>query len=232
MGCSPPGSSVYGISHARILEWVATSFSRRSPQPRDQNHISCIGRQILYHWATREAHGLNHVTLKFPMVTYRCESWTVKKAKWQRIDAFKLWCWRRLLKVPWTARRLNQPILREMNPEYSLGRLMQKLQYFGYLMQTDDSLESLWCWERSRAEGEEGIRGWNGWMASPMQWTRTSGDGEGQRGLVFSVCCSPCGCKETQLGNWTTTLSSTWCTFYKEYLIVKYLSSKLYIWEW
>ena len=140
MGCSPPGSSVYGISHARILEWVATSFSRRSPQPRDQNHISCIGRRILYHWATREAHGLNHVTLKFPMVTYRCESWTVKKAKWQRIDAFKLWCWRRLPKVPWTARRSNQSILREINPEYALEGMMLKLQYFGQLMWTDDSL--------------------------------------------------------------------------------------------
>ena len=65
----------------------------------------------------------------------------LKKAESQRIDAFKLWCWRRLLRVPWTARRLNQPILREMNPEYSLGRLMQKLQCFGHLMRTDDSLE-------------------------------------------------------------------------------------------
>ena len=140
MGCSPPGSSVHGISHARILEWVATSLSRRSSQPRDKNYISCIGRQVLYHWATREAHGLNHVTLKFPVVTYSCGSWTVKKAKWQRIDAFKLWCWRRLLKVPWTARRSNQSLLREINPEYALEGMMLKLQYFGHLMWTDDSL--------------------------------------------------------------------------------------------
>ena len=78
----------------------------------------------------------------FPVVMYGCESWTVKKAEHQRIDAFKLRCWRRLLKVPWTARS-NQSILRETNPEYSLEGLMLKLklQYFGHLMRTDDSLE-------------------------------------------------------------------------------------------
>ena len=79
----------------------------------------------------------------FPVVVYDCEGWSVKKAKCQRIDAFELWCWRRLLKVPWTARRSNQSILREINPEYSLEGLMLKLklQYFGHLMSTDDSLE-------------------------------------------------------------------------------------------
>ena len=79
----------------------------------------------------------------FPVVTYSCESWTIKKAEHHRIDAFKLWCWRRLLKVPWTARRSSQSILREINPEYSLEglMLMLKLQYFGYLMRTDDSLD-------------------------------------------------------------------------------------------
>ena len=72
----------------------------------------------------------------FPVVMYGCESWTVKKAEHQRIDAFKLWCWGRLLRVPWIARRSNQSILREINPEYSLERLMLKLklQYFGHLM--------------------------------------------------------------------------------------------------
>ena len=70
----------------------------------------------------------------FSVVTFGCESWTIKKAECQRIDAFKLWCWRRLLKVPWTARRSNQSILREINTEYSLGGLMLKLQYFGHLM--------------------------------------------------------------------------------------------------
>ena len=75
----------------------------------------------------------------FPVVTYSCESWTVKKTECQRIDAFKLWCWRKLLKVPWTARRSNQSIFREISPEYSLEGLMPKLklQYFGYLMQLE-----------------------------------------------------------------------------------------------
>ena len=79
----------------------------------------------------------------FPVVMYGCESWNIKKAEHRRIDAFELWCWRRLLRVPWTARRSNQSILKEINPEYSLEGLMLKLklQYFGYLMLRADSLE-------------------------------------------------------------------------------------------
>ena len=79
----------------------------------------------------------------FPVVMYGCESWTIKKAEHRRTDAFELWCWRRLLRAPWTARRSNQLILKEVNPKYSLEGLMLKLklQYFGHLMQTTDSLE-------------------------------------------------------------------------------------------
>ena len=79
----------------------------------------------------------------FPVVMHGCESWTIKKAEHQRIDTFELWCWRRLLRVPWTARRSNQSIIKEINPEYSLEGLMLKLklQYFGHLMQRTDSLE-------------------------------------------------------------------------------------------
>ena len=79
----------------------------------------------------------------FPVVMYGCESWTVKKAEHRRIDVFELWCWRRLLRVPWTARRSNQSILKEISPEYSLERLMLrlKLQFFGHLMQRTDSFE-------------------------------------------------------------------------------------------
>ena len=79
----------------------------------------------------------------FPVVMYRCESWTIKKAERQRIDAFELWCWKRLLRVPWTARRSNQSILKEINPEYSLEGLMLKLklQYFCHLMRRFDSFE-------------------------------------------------------------------------------------------
>ena len=79
----------------------------------------------------------------FPVVMYGCESWTIKKAEHRITDAFELWCWRRLLRVPWTARRSNQSILKEISPEYSLEGLMVKLklQYFGHLMQRTDSLE-------------------------------------------------------------------------------------------
>ena len=82
-------------------------------------------------------------TMVFPVIMYGCESWTIKKDECWRIDAFELWCWRRLLKVPWTARRSNQSILKEISPEYSLERLMLKLklQYFGHLMQRTDSLK-------------------------------------------------------------------------------------------
>ena len=109
----------------------------------------------------------------FPVVRYGCESWTIKKAETRKIDAFELWCWRRLLRVPWTTRRFNQSILKEISSEYSLGGLMLKLKllYFCHLMQRTDSLERLWCWERLRAGGEGDDRGWDGWIASPSHWT-------------------------------------------------------------
>ena len=106
---------------------------------------------------------------------YGYESWTIKKAKCRRIDAFELWCWRRLLRVPWDARRSNQSILKEIirRTEYSLEGLMLKLklQYFGHLMQRANSLEKALCWERLRAREEGNNRGWDGCMASPTQRT-------------------------------------------------------------
>ena len=98
----------------------------------------------------------------FPVVMYGCESWTIKKAECRRLDAFELWCWRRLLRVPWTAKS-NQSILKEINLEYSLGGLMLKLklQYFGHLMQRANSLERLWCWEKiegKRRRGQQKMR--------------------------------------------------------------------------
>ena len=93
----------------------------------------------------------------FPVVMYRCESWTIKKAEHRRIDVFELWCWRRLLRVPWTARRANQSILKEISPERSLEGLMLKLklQYFGNLMQRVDSLEKTLSW-RDWGQEEKG----------------------------------------------------------------------------
>ena len=99
--------------------------------------------------------------MAFLVVMYGCESWTIKKAGHQRIDAFKLWCWRRLFRIPWTARRSNQSVLREINPEYSLEGLMQKLQYFGYLMGRVDSLEKTLMLEKiegRRIRGRQRLR--------------------------------------------------------------------------
>ena len=113
--------------------------------------------------------------MDFPVVMYGCESWTIKKAECWRTDAFELWCWRRLLRVPWTARRSNQSILKEISPGCSLEGLILKvkLQYFGHLIWTADSFEkTLKGWERLRAGGEGDDRGWDGWMASQTQWTR------------------------------------------------------------
>jgi len=100
-------------------------------------------------------------TMVFPLVMYGCESWTIKKAECQIIDAFELWCWRRLLRVLWTAGRSSQSILKEISIQYSLERLMLnlKLQYFGHLMQRTDSLEKTICSERLRAGGEGSDRG-------------------------------------------------------------------------
>ena len=99
----------------------------------------------------------------FPVVMYGYESWTIKKAECQRIDAFELWCWRRLLRVPWTARRFNQSILKEIHPEYSLelATWCEELTHW----------KRPWCWERLRAGGEGDNRRWDGWMALPTQWT-------------------------------------------------------------
>ena len=104
---------------------------------------------------------------------YVCESWTIKKAEHRRIDTFEPWCWRRLWRVPWTTRRSNQSILKEISPGCSLEGLMLKLklQYFGHLMQRADSFEKTLMLGKIKAGGEEDDRGWDGWMASPTQWT-------------------------------------------------------------
>ena len=96
-----------------------------------------------------------------------CDSWTIRKGECWRIHVFELCCWRRLLRVPWTARWSNQSIRKEINPEYSLEGLMLKLQHFGHLMWRANSLE------KTEGRSREGDRGWDCWMASPIQWTWT-----------------------------------------------------------
>ena len=104
---------------------------------------------------------------------YGCESWTMKKVEHWRIDAFELWCWRRLLRDPWTARRSNQSILKEISLGCSFEGLMLKLklQYFSTWCKELTHWKRLWCWERLRAGGEGDNRGWDSWMTSPTQWT-------------------------------------------------------------
>ena len=122
----------------------------------------------------------------FPSVLYRCETWTIKKAEHRRIDAFELWCWRGLLRVPWTVRKSNQSILKEINPEYSLEGLMLKLQYFGHVMRRTDSLEKTLM--LGKIEGRR--RGWYGKMVGWHHWLNghgfgwTPGVGDGQGGLA------------------------------------------------
>ena len=110
----------------------------------------------------------------FPVVMDRCESWAIKKSECQRTDAFKLWCWKRLLRVPWTARS-NQSILKEINPEYYHWKdwcWSWSSSILATWCEEPTRWKRPWCWARLKAEGEGRSRGWDGWMASPSRWTR------------------------------------------------------------
>ena len=137
----------------------------------------------------------------FPVVMYGCENWTLKKAEPQRIDAFESWYWRRLLRVFWTARRSNQPRLKEIHTEYSLEglRLKLKLQHFDHLMQRSDSLGKTLMLEKiegRRRRGNQRMR-WLDSITDSMDMSLSAlGDSEGQRSLVY---CSPWGCKESDV---------------------------------
>ena len=131
---------------------------------------------------------------------YKGECW--------RIDAFELWCWRWLLSVPWTARRSNQSIQKEINPKYSLEGLMLKLQYFGHLMCRPDSLEKTLMLGKIEGRRRRERQRMRGWMASLTQWTwvwESPGVGDGQGGLA---CCSPWDCKESDTTDWLNWISS------------------------
>ena len=138
---------------------MLTAWKKSYDQPR--KHI-----QKERHYFAKKVRRVKAIV--FPVVMYGCESWTVKKAELRRIDAFELWCWRRLLRVPWTARRSNQSILKEMLKYWcwswnssTLATSCEELTHW----------KRLWCWEGLGAGGEGEDRGWDGWMASPTRWT-------------------------------------------------------------
>ena len=138
----------------------------------------------------------------FTVVMYGCESWTVKKAEHQRIDAFELRCWRRLLRVPWTTRRSNHSILKEISQEYSLEGLMLKLklQYFDHLIWRTDSLEKtlmLGRWEEKGTTEDEMVGWCHRLNGHGFGWTPGVGDGQGSL-----ACCSPWGHKESDMTEW------------------------------
>ena len=151
----------------------------------------------------------------FPVVMYGCESWISlkKKAELLRIDAFELWCCRRLLRVPWTARRANQSILKKISSEYSLEWIYEwmvklKLQYLGHLMRGTDSFEKTLMLERLKAGRQGNHRGWDGWMASPTWWTWVWANSEswwwtGKAGMLQSMGSKRVG------HNWVTELDWT-----------------------
>ena len=146
-------------------------------------------------------------TMVFPIVRCGCESWTIRKAKSQKTDVFKLWGWKRLLRVPWTVRRSNQSILKEINPEYSLEGLMLKLQYFGHLTWRANALEKALMLEKIEREEkgrtEDGIDEWYHQFDGPeFEQALRIVDGQGSM-----ACCSPWGCKKLDM---TEQLSWYW----------------------
>ena len=133
-----------------------------------------------------------------PVVMYGCKSWTIKKVEHWRIHAFELWCWRRVLRVPSTAKRSNKSILKEISPEYSLKGLMRKLQYFGPLMQRTDSLEKTLILGKTEGRKRDETIGWHH-QPDGLEFEQAPGDGKGQGSLA---CCSPWSCRVRH--NWAT----------------------------
>ena len=153
-----------------ILSWyVAEPFERKLRTSRKT--MTNLDKILKRRDITLPTKVLVVKTMVFPVVMYGYESWTIKKAEHQRTDAFELWSWGRLLRVPWTARRSNRSILKEISPEYSLEGLMLKLQYFGHLMGRTDSLEKTLMLGKIEFRRRRGWQRMRWFLASPTQWT-------------------------------------------------------------
>ena len=169
--------------------------------------------RVGHDWSNLAAATAAIKAIVFPVVMYGCENWTIKKAEHRRIDAFELWCWKRLLRVPWTARGSNQSILKEICPGCSLGGLMLKLklQYFDHLIWRADLFGKTMRLGKIEGGRRRGQQRMNGWMASPIQWTwvwlvelvmdmslaRGVGDGQGGQ-----ACCGSWGHKQSDMTEW------------------------------
>ena len=147
----------------------------------------------------------------FPIVMCGCESWIIKKVEHRRTDAFELWCWRSFLWVPWTARRSNHTILKEINPEYSLEGLMLKIEYFGHLMRTADSLEKILMLGKIEGRRRREWQRMRCWMASPTLWTWVWVNSRscwwtGRPGMLAKT--------QTWLSDWTELTLKSYSSFY------------------
>ena len=161
----------------------------------------------------------------FPVVTYGCESCTIKKAEHWRIDAFELWSWRRLLRVPWTARRSNQSILKEISPEYSLTDvgaetpILWQPDVKNWIIGKDPDAVKYWGQEE-KGTSEDEMVGWHHQLNEhEFEWT--PGVGDGQRSLA---CCSPCGCKESDM--------TEWLNWTETYIILRSFKNTQWTWHW
>ena len=199
------------------LHWLTTEISSKITADGDCNHeikrCLLLGRKAMTNpdsiLKSRDITLPTKVRLvkamAFPVVMYGCENWTIKKDERQRIDAFELWCWRRLLRVPWTASRSNQFILKEISLEYSLEglMLMLKLQFFGHLMWSTDSFERTLMLGKIEG-GRTGWQRWHGWMASPTRWTWVWVNSESWWWTVRPGVLQSVGAQSwTRLSDWT-----------------------------
>ena len=177
------GATVNGVTKSRtwLSNWTELKITADGDYSHEIKRHLVLGRKVMTNLdsilKSRDITLPTKVCLVkamvFPVVMYGCESWTLKKAEHQRTDASELWCWRRLLRVPWTSGMSNQSILKEISPEYSLEGLILKLKLQSLATWCEEliQLKRLWCWKRLKVGEEGNYKRWDGWIASLTWWT-------------------------------------------------------------
>ena len=192
---------LYFFGAPKSLQMVTTAIKLKDTLLLGRNAMTNLGSILKSRDITLPTKVRLVKAMVFSVVMYGCESWTIKKVEHQRIDAFELWCWRRLMRVLWTTRRSNQSILKEISPEYSLEGLMLKLQHFGHLMRRTDSWEKTlmkdWRWEEKGMTEDEMVD-WHHRL-NGYEFEQALGVGNGQGSLV---CWSQWGRKELHMTEW------------------------------